>query len=97
MNQVKYWAQRITGIIIAILNLLWTSHWIWLFYGYHFTNIFWFFMYPNWVLVLNIVIGLIGVYIGLKLIRNKMSVLTALIIDIPVFLLGLIVSHYVPI
>jgi hypothetical protein len=96
MNPVKNKAKLTMGLVLAVINILWTAHWIWLFYAYHFTSILWLFMYPDWVLILNISIGLIGVYIGYRLIKSKMSVLTALITDIPILILGLIVSNYAP-
>jgi hypothetical protein len=96
MNKVKNKAKLIIGLLIAAINILWTAHWIWFFYAYHFTSILWLFMYPDWILILNISIGLIGVYVGYSLIKSKMSVLTALITDIPILIMGLIVSIYVP-
>jgi xanthosine utilization system XapX-like protein len=53
-------------------------------------------MYPDWILILNILIGLIGIYLGYRLVKNRISILMALIIDIPIFILGLIITHYVP-
>lgn len=96
MNLITNISKQIVGFMIIILNILWTGYWIWLFYGYHFTSILWFFMYPDWILILNILIGLIGIYLGYRLVKNRISILMALIIDIPIFILGLIITHYVP-
>jgi len=92
MNLEENTPKRIAGLVIT-LNLLWTVFWIWLFYSYHFTNSLRLFMYPDWLLIINFLIGLIGVYLGYRLLKNKISVAIALIIDIPLLLLGLIISY----
>ncbi|TKG89834.1 hypothetical protein EYV94_24760 [Puteibacter caeruleilacunae] len=86
---------RIIGVMIIILNLAWTEHWIRRFYFYHYTNILWYFMYPDWVLILNTIIGLIGVYIGIRLTKGQLSVSKALTIDIAMLVTGLIISECV--
>ncbi len=95
MNLVKN-LNRITSIIITVINLIWTEHWISLFHDYYFTKILWLYMYPNWVLILNISIGLIGIYIGFRLIKNNIHIFKALSIVITLLILGLLVSYYVP-
>ena len=78
------------------INILWTAEFVYLFYGYHFTGILWLFMYPDWVLFLSIAIGLIGMYISYKLIRYKISLKNALLIDIPILIIGFLVAYIVP-
>ena len=79
---------KIIGIIILIINIIWTVDWIWLFYGYHFTGILWMFMYPDWILILNAIFGLIGITIGASLIKSKIVIKKALLIEIPKFIIG---------
>jgi len=93
---IKKPKNKIIGIIILILNLIWTGHWIWLFYGYHFTDILWFYMYPDWILTLNITIGLIGIIIGIRLIKNKIVIKKALLIEIPILVLAFLNSNIYP-
>jgi len=93
---IKKPKNKIIGIIILILNLIWTGHWIWLFYGYHFTDILWFYMYPDWILTLNITIGLIGIIIGIRLIKNKIAIKKALLIEIPILVLAFMNSNIYP-
>lgn len=85
-------ANLIIGLIIAVVNVLWAAYWFRLFIAYHFTNILWFYMYPDWILVLNILIGFIGIYIGYNLIKSKLPLVVALFIDITILTLGLIIS-----
>ncbi|MBN1639357.1 MAG: hypothetical protein JW866_10335 [Ignavibacteriales bacterium] len=74
-----------------IINLIWTGDWSWLFYAYHFTGRLWLFMYPDWVLILNIIFGLIGISIGMRLIIDKTKIKKALLIEIPKFFVGILI------
>lgn len=71
-----------------IINIIWTGNWVWLFYGYHYTGLLWFFMYPDWILILNTTFGLIGIAIGVGLIKRKIVIKKALIIEISKFIVG---------
>ncbi|HBH48076.1 MAG TPA: hypothetical protein DDX98_05520 [Bacteroidales bacterium] len=84
--------KRIIGIVMLVSNIIWTGDWIWLYYGYHYTGKLWYFMYPDWVLFLNIFIGLTGVYLGYRLVKKQISIKAALLIDIPLFSVGFIVT-----
>lgn len=74
-----------------IINIIWTGHWIWLFYGYHFTGILWNFMLPDWILILNTTFGLIGITIGMKLKKGRIAIKKALLIEIPKFIVGFLI------
>ena len=88
---IKESKNRIARIIILIVNLIWTGNWIWLFYSYHFTDKLWLFMYPDWILVLNIIFGLIGISIGVSLIKGKIVIKKAILIEIPKFIVGFVI------
>jgi uncharacterized membrane protein AbrB (regulator of aidB expression) len=45
-------------------------------------------MLPDWVLVLDAILALVGIYIGLKLIRQKLSIKKSIITNILMFLFG---------
>ena len=85
--------KRIAGLVITVLNLLFTAFWIGLFYSYYFTNSLWLFMYPDWVLIINFLIGSTGVYLGYRLLKYKISITLALIIDIPLLFFGTMISY----
>ena len=79
----------IIGIILIIVNLLWTYHFAYFLYAYHFIEgILWLFMYPDWLLIVNILIGIIGIVLGVRLIKNKLKLITCLLIDIPMLIFG---------
>lgn len=62
----------LTGLCIALFNLLIIYCSLLEIYTYHFTKgVFVFYMLPDWVLVLNILLGIIGTCIGGYIIYNK--------------------------
>ena len=55
-----YRKNLIVGLIIIAVNLYWIWDNLFLMYQYRFTGILWLFMYPDWVLILNAILGLLG-------------------------------------
>jgi hypothetical protein len=72
-KRVSEW-NLVIGIIIIIINIYWGFLNVRLFYLYNFTEIVFAFTTPNWVLILNIISGIIGIIIGINVFRNKWSV-----------------------
>jgi hypothetical protein len=71
----------IVGLIIIAVNLYWIWDNLYLMYQYRITGILWLFMYPDWVLILNAIFGLIGILIGTNLFRQKMKIKNAVLIN----------------
>jgi hypothetical protein len=86
----------IIGIIVMIFNLIWTGHWIWLLYCYHFTDILWFYIYPNWIIIIHIIIGMIGFIIGIKLVQDKIAIKKAILIELLITILVFLNSVIYP-
>jgi hypothetical protein len=83
------------GWFIILFNLWW----IWfngqLFYKYHYTSLLFIYMHPDWVLGLNIILAILGVFIGIKVLRRKMTERPALKIAFGILLLGFLVGQFV--
>lgn len=79
---------KIIGSFILIVNIIWLAHWIWLFYRYHFTDALWLFMYPDWILFLNSVFGVVGIVIGMRLWKRTISITAALLFEATKFIIG---------
>lgn len=47
-------------------------------------------------LILNITLGLIGVKVGIRLIKNKIALKKALLIEIPIWVIGFLISIITP-
>ena len=83
---------RIIGIILIILNALWIYHFAYFLYSYIFRPwILWLMMYPYWILILNIVIGITGIALGILLIKDKVKLKTCLIIEFVILLIGFLI------
>jgi len=78
----------ITGLILIFIN----SYWVWdnlhLLYLYHYTGILFFIMFPDWVLFTNAIIGIIGIGIGVMVLKRKMTIKKALSINSLILLIG---------
>jgi len=86
---------QVVGSIFLIINLIWIIIFSRLFYLYHFTTKLWFFMYPDWLLILNIGIGIFGIVIGLKIIKSKqLSQTKTIIFEIALITIGLLFTLY---
>ena len=73
------------AIVIYSFLLLRTLH---LFYLYNFTDdILFLFMYPNWVLIINAVLEIVGICLSVFLLNNKIRLKLYLIITITIFIL----------
>lgn len=86
----------IIGCIILVINFVWAFIPIDLLYRYHFTNTLWFYMYPNWLLITNALIGFVGITIGINVIMGKMGIKSALKIELPILALAILISYIVP-
>ena len=80
---------KIVGSVFAIINLMWIINYARLFYRYRFSvGIVFLVMYPDWFLVVNVVIGIIGLCISILLFMNKLRMKFFLIIEIILLLIG---------
>lgn len=62
------------GLVQTSLSLYWLYHIISLYIDYQNPNILFYFMYPNWVLFINVLLSLINLYFGIKLLLNESSI-----------------------
>lgn len=62
---------KVFGIIVIGISILLLFRSFYLLYCYNFTNILFYFMYPNWILFINAVLGAIGIYISILLYKER--------------------------
>jgi len=82
----------IVGLIIIAVNLYWIWDNLFLMYQYPFTGILWLFMYPDWVLILNAILGLLGILIGINLVRQRMKIKYAILINGLLLIFGALIK-----
>jgi len=81
------------GVLIIIINLFWLWFSLHFLYRYHFTEFNPTFYIPNWILIMNSIFAIIGIIIGIKLIKKKINIKTALLTDFTLILIGLIIQQ----
>jgi hypothetical protein len=86
------WIIILVGTCMILINLLWLFFWGKLFYEYHFTKILFVYMYPDWIVITNLTIGLIGLLIGVRLIKNRVIIWKAILFDILILLIGTLLA-----
>lgn len=90
MNKDK--VSKIIGVIAICINILFICDALYLFYSYNFTDKLYAFMYPNWVLLVNALFGIVGGAMSIVLYKNRIGIKLFLIVT---FLLWFnILSNY---
>ena len=85
--------KKIIGLIVILVNSFWTWFSLYLLYKYHFTEFHPTFYIPNWILTMNSIFAIIGIIIGLKLLREKITIKLALLTDFILILIGLLIQQ----
>ena len=83
---------KILGLVAIGINVLFVFKSLYLLYVYNFTGILFLFMYPNWVLVINALLGIIGIYISILLFKNMIGIKLFLIVTLVLWFISL--SNY---
>lgn len=88
----KYKTNKILGLITICINVLLFFKSLYLLFVYNFTDRLFLFMYPNWVLLINALLGIIGAYIALLLFKNMIGIKLFLIVTLVLWFISL--SNY---
>jgi len=78
----------IVGIMLVFINLSWIWDNLYTLYLYHNTSMLFLIMFPDWVLITNAIIGLIGAGIGILIMKRKMTIKKAIIMNSLILLIG---------
>ncbi len=88
MNRKIIDKHLITGLIIILINAYWIWDNLYLLYQYNYSGLLWMFMYREWTLILNSVLGLLGIFIGIRLILHKLTLIKGIVSSILLIILG---------
>lgn len=83
---------KVVGFIVIALSTYYIYHFSRLWYLYEFTDILFFMMLPTWEIVLNIIIGIIGVFLGVKIYRQSISIMRGVSTTLGLMLSGRIIN-----
>ena len=86
----------VNGIIQMSISAFWIWHFGQLLYSYKFhPSILRFFVYPDWTLILFILMGICGFLLGLRVLLNKLKIKKGYFLIISLFIIGLVVDYIV--
>ena len=89
---VNFNKNKVLGLMITVFS----SYWIWdnlhLIYLYNYTGILFLFMHPNWTLIFNAVLGLLGIGIGVQVLQAKIRFKLGFSISILIPVIGKIIQ-----
>ena len=88
----RYETNKILGLITICINVLLFFKSLYLLFAYNFTDKLFLFMYPNWGLLINALLGIIGAYTALLLLKNMIGVKLFLIVTLVLWFISL--SNY---
>lgn len=85
--------------IYSTLLICYSIFWVWIhastLYKYHFPESIYVRMYPDWILILNILLGLLGIGIGTRLIIKVSKTHKLLILVLILFVIAAILKHLI--
>ena len=84
---------KLIGVLIIFINLFWIWFGLDLIYRYHFTEFYPTFYIPDWILIMNTLLAIIGIVIGYKVINRKLNLKRALLIDFVMISIGLLIQQ----
>lgn len=82
----------INGIIQILLSIFWIWQYGILLYQYNYTDILFNFMYPNWTLILYILMGVLGIIIGLSVLFAKKKIKTGYFQIFGLLIIGIVIN-----
>ncbi len=74
--------KKLLSIIVLIIHLVmltWSIYWL---YMYNFAEVLFLFMVPNWVLVMNSILNIAGIYLSIRLYKEKIDIKLFLILTV---------------
>lgn len=75
------------SIVVTCANLILLYQMISLYYGYNYSSKLYLFMYPNWVLLLNLLLGVLGIFASYLFYKMRIGMLYYSIITIVLWLM----------
>lgn len=74
----------IVVLIIHLAMLTWSIYWL---YMYNFGGVWFCFMVPNWVLIMNSILNIAGIYLSIRLYKEKIDIKLFLILTVLIWLI----------
>ena len=89
MNSITVTNTKLSGGLLIIFSGYWIYRNIEILYSYKYLDILYIFMIPRWILVLQAIIGFIGVLIGYLIINENLKIVIGYLIFFIIWLCGI--------
>jgi hypothetical protein len=89
----KIW-RLIAGSVMILIHAYWIYYSIHLLYQYHFTGVLFKFMIPDWILLLNTILGLVGLTTGIGIVAEKIKTRNGVLIGLGLLLTGSFIQNF---
>lgn len=77
----------ICGALILVVNLYWIVHNMRLYWNYSDASILYIFRQPDWVIFMHIAWGCVGLWLGVRVIKNKIGPLKGILFQLSIVML----------
>jgi len=98
-NQIFINKNRLISILTGLILLAGNSFWLYLtislFYYYNFTSLLFYFIVPTWIILVELIFSLTGIYIGQLIVRNKIKTLKWFLIDLLLVMTAISINYFV--
>ena len=81
------------GLAFITINFCWIFVNIMLWYEYHFSTAEFYFKYPVWVLIVNVILSMAGEVISIKVFRNEIRLLNGTLLNVAAWILCAILNQ----
>jgi hypothetical protein len=78
---------KILALIIGSMNVLLMFFPVQMYYEYHFSGKLFYFMYPDWVLLMQFVMAIAGIFLSILLYKGKVGVKITLFMTVILWIL----------
>ena len=83
---------KITGVIEILIGLFWFYKYLNLIYLYNFTDILFYSMLPDYVLIINLLLGLLVIILGIITILKKIMIKKSMITTMIALIIGITIE-----
>ena len=91
----KIKTHKIVGASMLCINAFLLYQPTSLFYGYNFPGGLYYIMLPNWVLATEFLLAIIGIVISIRLLKNKISIIKAVLLELLIIILTISVNFII--
>jgi|GEM_PF-6188085 len=86
---------KVAAALLIFLNCCYIFFYLRLWYQYEFTNILFMVMLPTWKIILNLIVGIAGIFMGIKVFESTISIIKGFSISLALILFSELLSFII--